>query len=392
MSRIGALAATAALACAPVPSPQTSITVLSAPILPFTVDTVRAHHVAPGVIYWFMYTQSGPWAIHTLDVDRDSCIAAVAIKGAEGAIGRERTSTVLQRVSDSVRVVGGVNADFFTPTGVPTGALVSRGRVITGPSQQPVLAFDSRGVPRIAVLRASGSVTIGRARFDIIAWNRRAPNGLALLDASWGRVTDTASSTTEVVLSGRNPSRVVLVDTTTAGVAIPADGAVLVFRGDSASPLGIAFRSLGLDETVRVEVSLAPFHPMEAVGGRPVLLRDSLIVAAVDTEGQPGFATGRHPRTAVGIARGGKRLILVVVDGRQKPYSDGMTLRELATLMRALGARDAINLDGGGSSTLVYADSAMADSLRVANRPSDASGERPVGNALAIVRHCDRTD
>jgi exopolysaccharide biosynthesis protein len=128
-------------------------------------------------------------------------------------------------------------------------------------------------------------------------------------------------------------------------------------------------------------------HPRETVGGRPLLVRDSAIVASVDAEGL--FSQGRHPRTAAGIARGGKRLLLVVVDGRQKPYSDGMTLRELATVMLALGARDAINLDGGGSTTLVVDDS-TASGLRIANRPSDAAGERPVGNALAVVRTCSR--
>ncbi|MGQ0701632.1 MAG: phosphodiester glycosidase family protein [Gemmatimonadales bacterium] len=80
----------------------------------------------------------------------------------------------------------------------------------------------------------------------------------------------------------------------------------------------------------------------------------------------------------------------MVVDGRQLPYSDGMTLRELAELLRGLGAREAINLDGGGSSTLVYADPDSAGQLRVANRPSDATGERPVGNALAVVQGCRR--
>ena len=102
---------------------------------------------------------------------------------------------------------------------------------------------------------------------------------------------------------------------------------------------------------------------------------------------QAGFASSRHPRTAVGIANAGRRLILVTVDGRQKPYSDGMTLRELADLMRVLGARDAINLDGGGSTAMVV-KSPAARSLRVVNRPSDAAGERAVGNALAIVRGC----
>jgi exopolysaccharide biosynthesis protein len=117
-----------------------------------------------------------------------------------------------------------------------------------------------------------------------------------------------------------------------------------------------------------------------------MLLRDSVVVPEVETEGQASFRA-RNPRTAAGIANRGRRLILVVVDGRQKGYSDGMTLTELASLMLSLGARDAINLDGGGSSTLVYADSA-AKAMRVANRPSDPTGERPVGDALAVVRSC----
>ena len=91
----------------------------------------------------------------------------------------------------------------------------------------------------------------------------------------------------------------------------------------------------------------------DAVGGRPVLATDSVAAALTDTA---AFTASRHPRTAVGIASNGTRLLLVTVDGRQKPYSDGMTLPELARLMLALGARDALNLDGGGSTTFVYAD------------------------------------
>ena len=63
-----------------------------------------------------------------------------------------------------------------------------------------------------------------------------------------------------------------------------------------------------------------------------------------------------------------------------------MTLREIADAMLALGANDAINLDGGGSTTMGVANSAGVPS--VVNRPSDPSGERAVGNALAIVRGC----
>ena len=145
--------------------------------------------------------------------------------------------------------------------------------------------------------------------------------------------------------------------------------------------------TFAVDDTALAHVSLIPFHPMEAVGGRPRLVRDSAIVPEVDTGGQPGFATGRHPRTAIGIADSSKRLLLVVVDGRQAPYSDGMTLRELATLMQALGAREALNLDGGGSTTMVV-ENRKSRKLEIANRPSDATGERTVGDALAVVRGC----
>jgi hypothetical protein len=178
---------------------------------------------------------------------------------------------------------------------------------------------------------------------------------------------------------------VVRIDTTIAGAEVPADGSVLV-AGRNTLP---RHRSLllGLKRGDRVDVTLAlsPFHPVEAVGGRPMLARDSVILPEVETEGQASFRA-RNPRTAVGLANQGRRLILAVIDGRQAGYSLGTTLRETADIMLALGARDAINLDGGGSSSLVYRDSAKV--MRVANKPSDATGERAVGDALAVVKGC----
>ena len=353
----------------------------------FALDTVRAHPLRHGVARWFLYAPSGPWAIHALVVDRDACYSGRALKGADGAAGRERTSAMLERLRPSADVVGGVNADFFlfTPPGVPTNLLVSRGRVITGPSADPVLAFDSLGAPHLTTFRVEGSVAATRGRLAIDGWNRAASSGIALYDDAWGGSTDSLSNAVEVVLDGGGAGRVTAVDTLAAGVALRPGHVVLVGRGSEARS---ALLSLRVGDSVRTQVALRPFHPMEAVGGRPILLRDSTIVGAVDSVGGPGFATTRHPRTAVGIGRDGRRLLLVVVDGRQKGYSDGMTLRELAAAMRALGARDAINLDGGGSTTLVYADPDARAGLRIANRPSDASGERPVGDALAIVREC----
>jgi hypothetical protein len=357
------------------------------PVMPFAFDTVRTQLLRAGVTRWFLYVPSGPWAIHALVIDRDACYSALAVKGADGAVGREKPSAMLEQLRRSADVAGGVNADFFlfAPPGLPTNLLVSHGRVVAGPTSHPVLAFDSLGAPHLADFRVDGSLATKSGRYGIAAWNRAAPAGIALYDEAWGASTDTLSNVVEVVLDGHGAGRVTMVDTTTAGVAIRPGRVVLVGRGSEARS---ALLSLRVGDSVRVQVALRPFQPMEAVGGRPVLLRDSTITAEVDTEGGPGFATGRHPRTAVGIGRNGRRLFLVAVDGRRKEYSDGMTLRELADVMRGLGARDAINLDGGGSTTLVYADSGSSGMLRVANRPSDPAGERPVGDALAIVRRC----
>ena len=357
------------------------------PAMPFAADTVRTQLIRPGVSRWYIYAPAGPWAIHALVVDRDACYSARAVKGADGAVGRSTTSALLEQLRRSADVVGGVNADFFlfVPPGVPTNLHVSRGRVVTGPSANPVLAFDSLGAPHLADFRAQGTLVTARGTYAIDAWNHAATPGIAVYDEGWGGSTDTLSNAAEIVLNRRETGRVTAVDTLTAGVAIRPGHAVIVGRGDAARSALLALRA---GDSARVLVALRPFHPLEALGGRPLLLRDSTIVPAVDTEGNAGFATARHPRTAVGIAREGRRLLLVVVDGRQKGYSDGMSLRELANLMRHLGARDAINLDGGGSTTLVYADPDSSGRLRIANRPSDPAGERPVGNALAIVRGC----
>lgn len=91
---------------------------------------------------------------------------------------------------------------------------------------------------------------------------------------------------------------------------------------------------------------------------------------------QSSFVAGRHPRSAVGITREG-RWILLVVDGRQPRLSVGMTLHELAQYLLSLGCVRALNLDGGGSSTLVVAG-------EVKNSPSDLTGERPVSDGILL--------
>ena len=356
--------------------------------LPFEVDSNVRTAVADGVEHRFLYAPGGPWAIHVLEARADRCWSLAALKSSGGAVGRATTSDLARAAAAREPVAGAVNADFFlfTPPGVPVGLLVVDGRVIAGPIAQPALAADSAGRTHIARFETRGQLSAAGRRIDVTGWNRDVANGVAFFDGGWGTATDTASGVIELVLAGPGAYRVTAVDTSVSGVAIPAGGAVLKVGRAAHDSLRATLRALPAGSSVSVEMKLAPFHPREAVGGRPVLVHGGSVAARLDTVGRAGFATSRHPRTAAGISRDGSRILLVTVDGRQAPYSDGMSLLELAELMRALGAHEAVNLDGGGSTALVVATDRGA--FRVANRPSDRGGERAVGDAVALVRRC----
>lgn len=111
-----------------------------------------------------------------------------------------------------------------------------------------------------------------------------------------------------------------------------------------------------------------------AVSGWPAIVADCAPVAALP--GSDFFTRAPHPRTAVGLSLDGRRMLLLVADGRREGVP-GLTLAELAELMAWYGACTAVNLDGGGSS-------AMWLDGRVVNRPSDGV-ERPVANHLGVV-------
>ncbi len=113
-----------------------------------------------------------------------------------------------------------------------------------------------------------------------------------------------------------------------------------------------------------------------AVGGGPRLVKDGKVhVTSGEERFRADVSAGRAPRTAAGVTADGK-LLLVAVTGRQAYYSIGVTLEELANLMIELGARDALNLDGGGSSTMVVREYVM-------NTPSDGT-ERRVADAILV--------
>ena len=127
-----------------------------------------------------------------------------------------------------------------------------------------------------------------------------------------------------------------------------------------------------------------PTNARQVIAGSDLLLQDGQSIVAPESS----FAKSRHPRTAVGLADDGKTMILVVVDGRNANRAVGMSLAELTVLMRDLGCRDALNLDGGGSSELLIRDP-NSGQLQVRNRPSDGR-ERAVANVLGVTIRSSR--
>ncbi len=156
--------------------------------------------------------------------------------------------------------------------------------------------------------------------------------------------------------------------------------------------------SLLIDETAdgrscpcRVRAALAGQDDLEGIedavaggGSREDVPAGSLLVASGESRGATARVepARRHPRTAAGVSRDGRTLLLLVVDGRQPGWSIGATLPELAVLMLEAGAGDAVNLDGGGSSAMWHREPG-AVAGRVLNRPSDGR-VRPVANHLGV--------
>lgn len=139
-----------------------------------------------------------------------------------------------------------------------------------------------------------------------------------------------------------------------------------------------------IDASGKISVIRKPVYGWASVGAKSLLVSGPLLVFAGKEVSQLNetFNTTRHPRTAVGVTEG-NRLIVAVVDGRATE-SAGMTTKELATLMHALGCKEAMNLDGGGSST------AWVKNRGVVNHPTDNKkfdhlGERGVATAIVFV-------
>lgn len=355
-------------------------------------DNVRSETLAPGVVHRSLRDARGPWAVHVVEAELSACgVDLRTLKAGGRLVGRATTSALAAEGARRWQrpVLAAINADFFSfrPDGVPIGAQVSEGEILKGPAPRAVFGLTREERPFAEIVALEGELrATGGYRAPLGGVNTRpAPDALSLYTRFAGEATPADTGAVEVTvrrlgggtLVGDSAWGVVTArDTLPAGVALAADVVVLAGRGRGARFLQ-GFAAPG--DTLRWTASLAPAPgPIaELVGGHPRLLARSREVWAEGPGFNRAFAETRHPRTAVGWRADGT-LLLVTVDGRQPGYSVGMSLAELTALFRDLGASDALNLDGGGSTAMVVRG-------RVVNRPSDKEGERPVANALLLL-------
>lgn len=369
----------------------------------------------PGVTHTRRVRMAGPLIINVLQIDlRDPSVVVRQVRATDGVVGREKTSDMVKRrTAAGANVIAALNADFFVlATGEALNNQIIDGEwwkgVRSGETTAAVIdlarsqfGMDSRGRPLIERLVFTGEVRGARATLALDGLNARPPgrmpNGLSLYTPKYGRTTrgDSTRADAEVILaqaarSGdttwlvakQNAGEVMRLSTPGVGTSIPADGAVLAAWGSAADQLA----AVQYGDTLRVVTGTLPSRPTGAplamvIGGWPRILRDGKNVTPTSEKEEhtiPSNAGQRHPRSAVGFNRDSTQLFLVSVDGRSAK-SVGVTISELADLMLEFGATEALNFDGGGSTTLMLGN-------RILNSPSDPTGERTVGNSVVIER------
>lgn len=340
---------------------------------PVRVD-LASYEVAPGLQFeqWDMVGDGDPYRVQLLTAD----LSTPGLGLSYASMPHVAESARLKRILSRSGAVAGVNADFFDihDTQAPLGVGVADGVVRHGPRDGWTMSFLLFEDGRARVRRAPVTAHL-EGRPGIRVTNVNSPHvpvhGIGLYTPAWGiapgyRVVDGARHKDVrqvVVRRGR-----VVSNSRRVTVKEPVRGRLLIGRGGGSVDL----KRLRVGSRVRIVTGIKG-SPVVAVSGSEKLLAQGEVRATDDKD--------LHPRTAIGVDRDTGRLLLVVVDGRQE-FSRGLTLVELAELLRDLGAEEALNLDGGGSSTMVARP--PEGEPEVVNSPSDGR-QRKVPNGLALT-------
>ncbi|MFI2211341.1 phosphodiester glycosidase family protein [Streptomyces sp. NPDC020141] len=353
------------------------------------IETARdSRPVAPGIrLTSYDRLESDRWLrVDALSVDLAADGVGADYLSTGEVTGRDTVSGLAARHDPGPgrRTVAAVNADFFdiNQTGAPQGPGIRNGEITHSPlpGAHRAVGIGPFAAGRVLRLHFDGTLTLPSGAHPLTAYNAAdvPPGGIGAYTPAWGRAdraltVDGATPAAEAVV---RDGRVVSVADRPGAGPVPAGSTVLVGREAGAERLA----ALRPGDPVSMEFSPRTDGgpvPRTAVGGRELLVVDGV---PQNHDGQGNNTAA--PRTAVGFSRDGSAMSILTVDGRQAD-SGGVTLTELGVMMRRAGAHNALNLDGGGSSTLL-ARVPGGDALRVENSPSDGS-ERTVPNGLALT-------
>lgn len=365
----------------------------------------EAKRLAPGLTLTRI-AREGPWRLGVLEVDRPALRGQLRVALSNGRVAGRRTVSAMARAE---RAPAAVNGGFFAARGRtdgdPVGAMLSGGRLVSEPVRgRSALLLPYAAKERVRVVRPAwrGAVRLGARRRSLDGVERarglipgcggsggdrptQRPSStllctdsseLVLLSRRFGPRTGTPRGGVEAVVVGGKVRSV----RRRGNTAIPRGGYVLSGTGDAARFLAAHARP-GRRPHVRAELGVGRrrLEPERAdlVSGGPALLERGRIRIRERAEGVPrATARSRSPRTLAGVRADGT-VLLVTIDGRKPGYSRGATLLESARVLRSLGAREGLALDGGGSTTMVARS-------KVVGRPSDGA-QRPVSDAVVVT-------
>ncbi len=311
----------------------------------------------------------------------------------DAAIGTEKTSSIATRHG----AFAAINAGFFRLdtsiwAGDAAGLLMSRSKLLSEPTggRTALVLYNGPETTEAAFHRFEyrGFLIYGKnERISILGANReRKADDLVLFTPEFHRTTLTSGVGLEVKVV---KDKVVEIGNPMGNSDIPENGFVLSASGQYRAEL------LKLKRNQRVVIASGPTpvdgEPVplpisfvqDAVAGVPRLIKNGRVDITWEQEKTTkSFVETRHPRTAVAKLKDGK-FLMITVDGRSE-VSGGIGLQDLAEYLLSLGATDAMNLDGGGSTTM-FVDG------KVVNKPSDKEGERKVSDAILVtLRRPDR--
>ncbi|MBX3112720.1 MAG: phosphodiester glycosidase family protein [Fimbriimonadaceae bacterium] len=353
--------------------------------------------VVPGLTYRMEIDYAAPRVVHILrwspSAAKTSARAEtagkpmLAPKAVDASQGRAKVSAMVARDN----ALAGINGDFFPWQGNPLGCMVRDGELVAPPHPARSCFGWGPGGTFVSDLTFRGLVQLPSGdTMSLDGLNSEAgDNSMVLQTATAGYALSKGPATHILFEAPQKLGPIGLLKGKVVGVVhdkpyvvIGPGQAVLTVTGSKVAKATTA--KVGDEITVSVGVEGFDWNKVDnVIGGGPLLVKGGRpSVDPLKEKFGEQFSTVRHPRTAVGSNKDGD-IFFVVVDGRQA-MSRGATLAEMADLMVQIGCDQAINLDGGGSSTMVVGGVVM-------NRPSDGN-ERAVANGIVVGTAVAATD